>query len=74
MVWRYNDAGYGSDAKTKRGITGFIFVNRGAAISCRSKLQKVVALSSTEVEYMAIGHVIQEEFYLRMPRKGMGID
>ena len=43
-------------------------------MSWGSKLQKVVALSSTESEYMAIGHAVQEGLYLQMPQIEMGID
>ena len=46
----------------------------GAAVSWGSKMQEVVALSSTESEYMAIGHAIQEGLNLKMLQKEMGID
>ena len=44
----------------------------GAAVSWGSKLQDVVALSSTEAEYMAICHAMQEGLYLRMLQQEMG--
>ena len=46
----------------------------GAAISWGSKLQEVVALSSTEAEYMAICHAMQEGLYLRMLQQEMGVN
>ena len=46
----------------------------GAVMSWGSKLQEVFALSSTESEYMEIGHAIQEGLYLQMLQTEMGID
>ena len=46
----------------------------GAAISWGSKLQEVVALSSTEAEYMAHTHAAQEGLYLQQLQMEMGID
>ena len=45
----------------------------GAAVSWGSKLQEVVALSSTEAEYMAISFALQEGLYLRMLQEEMGV-
>ena len=73
-VWGYSDASYGSDNKTKRGRSGFVFMSGGAAVSWGSKLQEVVSLSSTEAEYMAICHAMQEGLYLTMLQMEMGID
>ena len=63
-LWGYSDASYGSDPETKRGRSGFIMMSGGAAISWGSKLQEVVALSSTEAEYMALTHAAQEALYV----------
>ena len=70
---RYSDASYGSDQETKKGRSGYVFLSAGAAISWGSKLQDVVALSSTEAEYMAMGHAVQEGLYLQMLQLEMGI-
>ena len=72
-VWGYSDASYGSDDKTKRGRSGFVFMSGGAAVSWGSKLQDVVALSSTEAEYMAICYAMQEGLYLTMLQSEMGV-
>ena len=45
----------------------------GAAVSWGSKLQEV-ALSSTEAEYMAICHAMQEGLYLRMLQMEMEVN
>ena len=57
-VWGYSDASYGSDQETKKGRSGYVFLSAGVAISWGSKLQDVVALSSTEAKYMAMGHAV----------------
>ena len=44
--------------RLRGGRSGFVFMSGGAAVSWGSKLQEVVALSSTESEYMAIGHAV----------------
>lgn len=51
-----------------------MFMSGGVAISCGSKLQEVVALSSAMPEFMAISHAIQEGLYLRMLHTEMGVD
>ena len=57
-VWGYSDASYGSDRETKKGRSGYVFLSGGAAVSWGSTLRDVVAQSSTEVEYMAMGHAL----------------
>ena len=73
-VWGYSDASYGSDPDTKRGRSGYIFMSGGGAVSWGSKLQEVVALSSTESEYMAMAYAVQEASYLQTFQKEMGVD
>ena len=41
-----------------------MLISGGAAVSWGSKQQDVVALSSTEAEYMALTHAAQEALYL----------
>ena len=46
----------------------------GAYLSWWSKVQDVVALSSTEAEYMAITSAVQEGLYLQMMQRELGIE
>ena len=73
-MWGYSDASYGSDDETKRGTSGFVFMSRGAVVSWGSKLQDMVALSSTAAEYMVICHAMQKGLYLRMLQSEMGVN
>ena len=45
----------------------------GAAISSGSKLRELVALRSTEAEYMALTHAAQEGLYLQQLHVEIGV-
>ena len=47
------DAAYANDPRKRRSTTGFVFTYCGGAIVYRSKTQPIVALSSTEAEFIA---------------------
>jgi len=60
----YVDADWGGDIGTRRSTTGYIFLYKGTPISWNSKLQRTIALSSCEAEYMAIKEAIKEQQYI----------
>ena len=49
----YVDTDMASDKDSGRSTTGYVFTMGGTVISWISKLQQVVALSTTEAEYVA---------------------
>lgn len=51
MPQSHVDADWAGDQNTRRSTTGYIFKLAGGPISCKSRLQPTVALSSTEAEY-----------------------
>ena len=59
------DADWASDINDRKLTSGFVFILTGAAISWSSKKQPVIALSSTEAEYIAAAHVAKEAVWLR---------
>ena len=61
----YCDANYGSCEVTRRSTTGYLFTFSGSLISWQTKLQKTVATSTTEAEYMAAAAAAKEALYLR---------
>ena len=61
----YCDSDYASDLDKSRSITGYVFTVGGNTVSWRSSLQKVVALSTTEAEYMALSDAVREGLWLK---------
>jgi hypothetical protein len=62
----YCDADYRNCADSKRSVSAFVtFLFESSPISRRSSLQKLVTLSTTEAEYVALASAVQEVLYLR---------
>jgi hypothetical protein len=61
----FTDADFAGDPDTRRSTTGNIFTLHGGAISWSSRLQKTVAASTTEAEYMASAATVKEALWLR---------
>ncbi|GKC04019.1 hypothetical protein Tco_0995629 [Tanacetum coccineum] len=59
------DSDYAKDPDKGRSITGYIFLVRGCVVSWKATLQHVVALSTTEAEYMALTEAVKEAIWLR---------
>lgn len=68
----YCDSDYASDLDKRRSITGYVFTVGGNTVSWRSVLQKVVALSTTEAEYMALSESVREALWLKGICEEMG--
>jgi hypothetical protein len=65
----YCDADWGNDLDQRRSTSGYIFslspnIGQNNPISWNSQLQKTVALSSCEAEYMALKDATKEAIYL----------
>jgi ABC-type transport system involved in Fe-S cluster assembly fused permease/ATPase subunit len=60
----YTDADWGGDIISRKSTSGFLFLLNNNIISWLSMLQKTVALSSCESEYMAFKEAIKEVIYL----------
>ena len=63
-VLGYTDADWGGDTTSRKSTSGYIFLLNNNMISWLSMLQKTVALSSCEAEYMALKESIKESIYL----------
>lgn len=61
----YSDADWGSDNDSRRSCSGYVVIMAGAAISWQSKRQPIVALSSTEAEYIALSAAVKEALWLK---------
>ena len=60
----YCDADFAADLNRKRSLIGYIFTLGGNVISWKSSLQHIVALSTTESEYVALVEAIKEALWL----------
>ena len=61
----YSDADWAGDLEDRHSTTGNLFLMTGGPISWLSKKQAVVALSTSEAEYVALSSATQEVVWLR---------
>ena len=61
----FSDANWGNDIDDRHSICGYVYMLNGGAISWSSKKQSVVALSSTEAEYIGLTHAAKEATWIR---------
>lgn len=59
------DSDWAGCVDTRRSTSGFVWIMNGGAICWRSRLQSIVALSSTEAEYVGATPAVQEIIWLR---------
>ena len=59
----YTDADHASQYH-RHSISGYALLINRDAVSCSSKKQSIVALSTTEAEYMAATHTVKEALWL----------
>ena len=60
----YCDSDYAGDLDKRRSLSGYVFTVGGNTVSWKSSLQHVVALSTTEAEYIAITDAVKEAMWL----------
>lgn len=61
----YVDASYADKETDRRSVTGIAVTLGGAVVSHGSKTQRIVALSTTEAEYIAAGEGVKEALFVR---------
>ena len=67
------DADYAGDLNDRRSTTGYVFTLARGPICWRSMIQSLVALSTTESEYMAVAEAAKEALWLTCLVKKLGI-
>ncbi|GMF37336.1 unnamed protein product [Phytophthora lilii] len=62
----YSDAAYANCPDTRQSVGGFITYMCGSPISWQSRKHHTVVLSTTEAEYIALCHCMQEVIFLKL--------
>ena len=70
----YTDSDMAGDLDNRKSSTGYLFTFSGGAISWQSKLQKCVALSTTEAEYIAATEAGKEMIWLKRFLQELGLN
>ena len=68
----YSDADWAGCKDSRKSTSGYVFMIGGNVISWTSKKQPVVALSTTEAEYIALCSATQEAIWLRRLLQSIG--
>ncbi len=69
----FMDSDWVGDIDRRRSTGAYVFTMFGGAISWMSKRQPVVALSTTEAEYMAATHACKEAIWLKRLCSDVGV-
>uniref|UniRef100_A0A2N9FFW3 Integrase catalytic domain-containing protein n=1 Tax=Fagus sylvatica TaxID=28930 RepID=A0A2N9FFW3_FAGSY len=69
----YTDADMAGDLDGKKSTSGFLFTFARGAVSWQSKLQKCVALSTTEAEYIAATEAGKEMLWMKRFLQDLGL-
>src|SRR5271168_5110705 len=65
FISEYCDADYAGDNSLAKSILGYIFILTSGPISWKSKLQSVVAQSTTEAEFITINSVAKKAVFIK---------
>ena len=70
----YVDSDYAGSVDDRRSTTGYVFTLAGGPICWKSTVQSIVAMSTTEAEYMAVAEAGKEALWLNGLVKELGIE
>jgi hypothetical protein len=65
IVKSYVDADWAQDLSNRKSTSGYLIFFGKNLIFAKSKLQKVVSLSSTEAEFIALAELIRELLWIK---------
>lgn len=69
----YTDSDMGGDLDKRKSTSGYLMIFGGGAVSWESRLQKCIALSSTEAEYIAATEACKEILWLQKFLQELGM-
>ncbi|AAF19226.1 Highly similar to Ta1-3 polyprotein [Arabidopsis thaliana] len=72
-VTGYCDSNYAADLDRRRSISGYVFTIGGNTVSWKASLQPVVAMSTTEAEYIALAEAAKEAMWIKGLLQDMGM-
>ncbi len=61
----YTDSNFAGDPEDQKSVMKNCFFLNGAVVSWSSKKQRTVSTSTTEAEYIALGHAAREAVWIR---------
>ena len=61
----YADSNYAGNPEDRKSIMGYCFFMNGAVVTWSSKKQRTVSTSTTEAEYIGLGHGAREGVWMR---------
>lgn len=73
-VTGYCDSDYAADLDKRRSISGYVFTVGGNTVSWKASLQSVVALLTTEAEYIALTEAAKEAMWIKGMLKDLGCE
>ena len=73
MLDGYADADMAGDLDNRKSTSGYLMTFAGGAMSWQSKLQKCIALSTTEAEYIAVTEACKETLWLQRFLQELGM-
>jgi hypothetical protein len=69
----YTDSAFADCPDTRKSHSGFVVLLGGAAVSWSSRKQPIVTTSSTEAEYIAMGHAAKEAIWIGRVMCDLGV-
>jgi len=73
LVVGYVDSDYADDLGNRRSTVGYVFTLSRGPVCWKSTIQSIVALSTTEAEYMAVVEVAKEALWLTGLMNELGV-
>ncbi|UYV73734.1 hypothetical protein LAZ67_11000638 [Cordylochernes scorpioides] len=70
----YSDSDFARDVDSSKSTTGYAFMMNGGTVSWASQRQPIIALSTTESEYIAACSAAKELIWIRRLLQGIGCD
>eukprot|EP00963_Diacronema_lutheri_P000229 scaffold17_cov354-Pavlova_lutheri.AAC.1 len=64
-VEAYSDANYAGEKSSRRSRTGYVIHAMGSLVAWQSKMQPIIAISTTEAEYQATTATVKEVLWIK---------